>query len=828
LAGARRLVIRPATRRLTVREALRSGAHLAVLSSLALAQPLFDILGKNAEFFAVRGSTSREIVVFALAVAFLPPLVLLLIEVTAGVVSRVLARALHLLFVAALTALIALQVVRRSEQVPAAVVIALAGAAALAVAVLYARTRFVPALLTALTPAPLVFLVLFLFVSPVWKLVNVEAVAVSAAAGRADTPVVLVVFDELSTVTLLDRRGRIDPVRYPNFAALASDAIWFRNATTVYAHTEVAVPAILSGTVPTTKRLPIYSDYPRNLFTLVGPRYRMNVLETLTRLCPPARCKGRAASFVAEGVPEAERTESLVSDAGIVYLHLLLPQSLTRRLPPLTDTWTNFRGRESAEEQERGACGRKICAFTARIQRSRQPSVSFLHSLLPHVPWQFLPAGRRYATDVRRIPGIEDAHWTDDEWLLEQGYQRYLLQLGYTDNAVGLIMRRLRATGLYDRALVIVTADHGAGFTPNEPRRLLTRANLHDLAFVPLIVKPPQQRTGRIDDSLARSVDILPTIADVLDLRSGWRFDGRSLLRGGLPRDGTVTVGGNPTGASASLSSLLQRRRAELAWQVSLFGDGSFDRVYRFGPNRGLIGKRVADFEVAPSGSARAEVNGASLLRAVDPDAELVPNYLTGSVTPRRSQPEALAIALNGEIAAVTRTYTEQGQTRFAAMLPPDALRAGANSLEVFAVRSAGGRTVLEPRARDSGSFTLAQREGGAVIEGPDGQSIRVKRGALEGAARASLRPETVLFGGWAVDVRARQAADFLVVFVGRSSVYTGSASNFAHAEVAKRFGVARGGFIFELPRSLVGPDMRRVRIFAVRAGVTSELPLTR
>ena len=40
-------------------EALTNGGHLAVLSALALAQPIFDILGRNPTFFAARGSSEH-------------------------------------------------------------------------------------------------------------------------------------------------------------------------------------------------------------------------------------------------------------------------------------------------------------------------------------------------------------------------------------------------------------------------------------------------------------------------------------------------------------------------------------------------------------------------------------------------------------------------------------------------------------------------------------------------------------------------------------------------------------------------------------------------
>ena len=41
--------------------------HLAALWAFAFVQPLFDVLGKQAQFFVARGSTTADIVVFARA-----------------------------------------------------------------------------------------------------------------------------------------------------------------------------------------------------------------------------------------------------------------------------------------------------------------------------------------------------------------------------------------------------------------------------------------------------------------------------------------------------------------------------------------------------------------------------------------------------------------------------------------------------------------------------------------------------------------------------------------------------------------------------------------
>src|SRR5204863_2035958 len=57
--------------------------------------------------------------------------------------------------------------------------------------------------------------------------------AAPAQARPRRVPVVVIVFDEFPTTGLIGWQGRIDRVRYPNFAALAGDATWFPHATTV-------------------------------------------------------------------------------------------------------------------------------------------------------------------------------------------------------------------------------------------------------------------------------------------------------------------------------------------------------------------------------------------------------------------------------------------------------------------------------------------------------------------------------------------------------------------------------------------------------------------
>ena len=118
---------RSGRRRPTRGEALVAYLHLAALWGFAVAQPLFDLLGRNGEFFATRGSEGVEVVGFGLLLALAPPAILLAGELLAGVVHPRLRGDLHLVFVAVLAAVLAVQVIKRIGDLGAAVPLVIAG-----------------------------------------------------------------------------------------------------------------------------------------------------------------------------------------------------------------------------------------------------------------------------------------------------------------------------------------------------------------------------------------------------------------------------------------------------------------------------------------------------------------------------------------------------------------------------------------------------------------------------------------------------------------------------------------------------------------------------
>jgi hypothetical protein len=681
-----------ATWRLRLREPAIRGAQLFSAAGFALAQPLFDLLGRNAEFFAVRGSTPSDIVTFALVVTFVPALGLLFVEVIAGLFSSRAATSLHLVFLAFLSALFGVQALKRSGVDDMTVLIVGAVAIGLAVALAVWRLPAARSFMTVLSAAPLVFLALFLFNSNASKLVTSGGSAKAASVRvRAKTPVVFLLFDEFPVIDLQDSSGQIDAGRFPNFAKLAAGSTWFRDTTTISASTTVAVPAILTGQKPKKGALPIFRDHPNNLFTLLGAHYRMRVIESQTRLCPKDLCARKSAGA-------ESRLSSLYSDVKVVYLHLISPPALEDRLPVIDESWGDFGS--GALEAPEASGPPKVDLKTFYLGRVRDfnrfvrslskpgsgpPTLYFIHVLLPHTPWLFLPDGRGRAVATPNAPGRDGERWVNGQ-LAVQAWQRHLLQVGFTDRLLGTFLRRLHRTGLWDRALVVVTADHGISFRGGDLRRRPTKTNLAELAFTPLFMKLPGQDQGRRVDEHVQTLDILPTIADVLGIKIPWRVDGRSAFAS-RRRPTRVDV----AGVVARYPAALARRRASLKRQLGLFGSGTWGPQFAgTGPYRRLVGRSVSTFTStnAAGGSAQVDAVGSRLVRQFPRNSLLVPSPLAGTLTGVRPG-QALAVALDGKLAAVSVAYRDPGggPVRFSALVGESGFRSGRNTVQVYLVR---------------------------------------------------------------------------------------------------------------------------------------------
>jgi hypothetical protein len=476
-----------------------------------------------------------------------------------------------------------------------------------------------------------------------------------AAAQKPKRPhAVLVVFDEFPSDTLLGPDRRIDAGRYPNFASLAGDSTWFRNAYTAYDSTTKAVPLVLDGIRPRKGTSPTARDHRQSIFTALGNRgYRTVTSEEATAICPRRYCPGEQAKRPA-----------------------IIPNL-------------------------KGGRAERFGRFIRSIRASRRPTFWMKHALLPHGPWVYMPSGHRSRPDgPELLPGMQTIPGFYDDYLTRHNEQRYLLQLGFVDRLLGRLVARLKSQGMYDDTMIVVTADHGFAWQVGVPtRRSVDPSNVEELGPVPLFVKAPGQTRGRVSDALARTLDVTPTIADVLNAPLGYSADGSSAFSRAVRARRQVSL------TERDFSSIVRisrprweaRRRGVVRRRLRQLGSGDWASLYTsLGPNRDLIGQGVAS-----ASSARGTSATISLSRSfarVRRSSGVVPCQIAGRIHGSGARRERnLAIAVNGRIEAVGRSFQLKGERAesYSVMVPEDALREGRNTVEVLEVTDEGAMVLL-------------------------------------------------------------------------------------------------------------------------------------
>jgi arylsulfatase A-like enzyme len=128
-----------------------------------------------------------------------------------------------------------------------------------------------------------------------------------------------------------------------------------------------------------------------------------------------------------------------------------------------------------------------------------------------------------------------------DDDALRQLRATYYGMVSQVDDELGRLFAALRASGAYERTLIIVTTDHGEQLGDHW---MLGKDGYFDAAFhIPLIVRDPRMPPavcGRRIDAFTEAVDIMPTVLDFLGRPAPPQLDGHSLapfLAGETPSD---------------------------------------------------------------------------------------------------------------------------------------------------------------------------------------------------------------------------------------------------------------------------------------------------
>jgi hypothetical protein len=678
-----------------------------VMYCFAVVQPAFDLLGKRDSYVIDIGASRGGLVALALILMLALPGLLALVLRGANRLSVPLREGLLLGLVWLFAAMIGFPLLRHNSLLTGWPLVA--ASLVLAVGFAWAFAAW-PGIRRAVSLAGLGCL---LFPALFFTTTKASRVVFSHLGQKTfngkPIPVVLVVFDEFCGLSLQTADRQVNEDRFPRFAELSRRTTWYRNATTVNAETACVVPAILTGRYydPSGRFFPTRGD--QNLFNLVMGEggYEMIAFEPVSRLA----FEGEAMAEW-QKPPISAQLGSLIPEVGKAILAHLTPGEMRLKIPQHAPEWWGYPKTGPTDETVRRGVVRwgwsclrvrQFEHFLNCLPEEGHPALHFLHVVFPHVPWMYLDNGASYAVECGDMSllnfetdGLAQDVWGNDPDFVQRQQQRYLLQVQLADRLIGRLIDRLEELKLWDDCLLIVTSDHGVSFRPGQNRRYYSGGNADEILSVPLFVKLPGQTVGGVSDRNVECIDLLPTIADVLEIPLWASVDGESLARE-TQRDPNRKQFAQDNRMTQFPTTMVSESTVVAEWE-KVWGRTSAD-LFRIGPHPELLGRSVTELSVSPTGARGVlELHRNSPEPFVLPDGPL-PCYFEGTF--RSDHPSAalpiIAVAVNGVIESVAQASPELSvRGRWESLVPRRCLQNGPNEARFYVV---GSNLILQPCA---------------------------------------------------------------------------------------------------------------------------------
>jgi len=157
-------------------------------------------------------------------------------------------------------------------------------------------------------------------------------------------------------------------------------------------------------------------------------------------------------------------------------------------------------------------------------QRERRPEFIFLNYNDPHKP---------YTPPQKFLDQVQNADKFDTR------KKDYLGEVAFVDSELGKIFQTLKDKGLSENTLILITSDHGEVMNPNHAKSKFTgvytlfghgQGLYEEDIHTPLILKLPNQKDYKKITAVSRSIDLMPTILEAVQLKKTKDIDGESLF----------------------------------------------------------------------------------------------------------------------------------------------------------------------------------------------------------------------------------------------------------------------------------------------------------
>ncbi len=336
----------------------------------------------------------------------------------------------------------------------------------------------------------------------------------------------------------------------PNIDRLARESVLFKNDFTQYVSTKPSTASLFTGQYADTHLAYENRELPEGTFTLARGLKKAGY---------------RTVMFSSN--PNASPKTGLGLDFQKVF-----DQS---DVAPLVENWEQFTNPEPMLAHIRGWIDKN----------KKKRFFAYIHFDPPHKPYlqpeemTKLFAGK---TPPNFKPGRFAFPVEDREEIrisvrppLPEWINLYDANLRFADWAVGELEQALREAGAFDRTLLIITADHGEAFGEHG-YMWHERAVYDELVHVPLLMRfPGAKKTGEVE-ALTQTVDLLPTVFDLLGAPYPEDVQGKSLLPliAGTEKELHQYVVARSDGKPPSYLMRSQE------WALMLWGNGKWRALY--------------------------------------------------------------------------------------------------------------------------------------------------------------------------------------------------------------------------------------------------------
>ena len=189
----------------------------------------------------------------------------------------------------------------------------------------------------------------------------------------------------------------------------------------------------------------------------------------------------------------------------------------------------------------------KAVDFVNSRKNNGSPFCLFLSYFGPHLPVSPpIPWNKKYSLDQCQLPGNfydtlkgkpasqkkNKYCYKQNEWGKQQFLdyiRRYYGYGAYIDDQIGRVFDALKKNNLEQDTIIIFTSDHGDMMGSHGYIYKMNDCGYQELARVPFIIKAPgTTRPNSVSNSKVSSVDIFPTVLELMGLKTPPGIDGKS------------------------------------------------------------------------------------------------------------------------------------------------------------------------------------------------------------------------------------------------------------------------------------------------------------